>query len=70
MLNYNTLPLSCHGQITLSNSDEICPKAIPNQISFISMHVPSWLKFFNIYSSYRLENGNMGESRAGNSVKM
>ena len=38
---YNTQPLSCRGQITLSNIDEICPSAIPNQTSFISMHVPS-----------------------------
>ena len=44
MLNYNTPPLSCHGQITLSNTDEICTLAIPNQISLISMHVPSLIK--------------------------
>ena len=32
MLNYNTPPLSCRGQITLSNTDKVCPLAIPNQI--------------------------------------
>ena len=34
----------CHWQITLSNIDEICPSAIPNKISFKSMHVPSLVK--------------------------
>ena len=37
-------PLSCRGQGALSNIDEICPLAIPNQISLISMHVPSLVK--------------------------
>ena len=43
-LNYNTPPLSCHKQITLSNTAEICPLAIPNQNSLISMHVPILVK--------------------------
>ena len=42
--NYNTPPLLCCGQITLSNIDEIWPLGIPNKISFISMHVPSMEK--------------------------
>ena len=54
-LNYNTPSLSCRGQITLSNIDETFPLAIPNQISFISMHVPSLVKSLDIYSSYRRE---------------
>ena len=33
--------LTCRGQINLSKIDEICPLAIPNQISTISMHIPS-----------------------------
>ena len=44
MLNYNPSLLLCGGQITLSNIQEICPLAIQNQISFISMHVPSLVK--------------------------
>ena len=35
---------TCRGQITLSNIDEICPLAIPDQISTISMHIPSLVK--------------------------
>ena len=34
----------CLGQITLSKFDEICPLAIPNQSSTISMHIPSLVK--------------------------
>ena len=34
----------CLGQITPSKIDEICPLAIPNQISTISMHIPSLVK--------------------------
>ena len=54
-LNYNTLPLSCRGQTTLSNIDKICPLAIPNQISLISVHVPSLVKIPWYYTSYRPE---------------
>ena len=39
-LNYNTPPISCRRQIF----DEICPFTIPNQISIISMHIPSLVK--------------------------
>ena len=35
---------ACLGQITSSKIDEICPLAIPNQISTISMHIPSLAK--------------------------
>ena len=35
--------------------DEICPLAIPKQISLMSMHIQVWLKSLVIYSSYRLE---------------
>ena len=52
-LNYNTPP--CCGQITLSNFDEICPLATPNQIFTISMHTPSLVKIYCIYSSYHPE---------------
>ena len=44
MWNNNTLPLSCHGEITLSKTDEMYPIAIPNHISTISMHISSWVK--------------------------
>ena len=37
-------PLSCRGQITLSKTDKICPLAKRNQVSLISMHVPSLVK--------------------------
>ena len=33
-----------HGQVSLSKIDEICPLAIPNQISTISIHIPSLVK--------------------------
>ena len=32
---------TCGGKITLSKIDNICPLAIPDQISTISMHIPS-----------------------------
>ena len=68
-LNYYTPPLSCRGQITLSNIDEICPLAIPNQISLISMHVPSLIKI--PWHLHNLSSGNRkGVSRADNSVKI
>ena len=38
--------------VTLSIIDEIHPLAIPSQISLISMHLPSLVKFLDIYSSY------------------
>ena len=68
-LNYNTPPLSCRGQITLSNIDEICPLAIPNQISLILMHVPSLVKFSWHLLKLSSGNENISVSRADNSIK-
>ena len=69
-LNYNTPSLSRHRQITMSNTDEICPLVTPNKISFISMHVPSLVKI--PWHLLKLSSGieNMGVSRADNSVKI
>ena len=70
--SYNTTPLSCRGQIALSNIDEICPLVIPNRISLISMHVP-WLRLVKIlWHLHKLSsrNENMGVSWADNSVKI
>ena len=39
------------GQITLSKIDEICPLAIPNQISTISIHIPSLVKIHCLLKS-------------------
>ena len=69
-LNYNTQQLSCHGQITLTNIDEICSLAIPNQISLISMHVPNLVKIPWHLHKLSTRNENMGVSRADNSVKI
>ena len=57
-------------QITLSKVDKICPLAIPNQISFISMHVPSLVKIRWHLLKLSSRNGNMGLSRADNSIKI
>ena len=69
-LNYNTPPLSCRGQITLSNTDQICSSAIPNQISLPSMHVPSLVKILWYLHKLSSGNENMGVSWADNSVKI
>ena len=69
-LSYNTPPLSCHRQITLSNIDEICPLAIPNKIFFISMHVPSLVNIPRLFLKLSSGNENMVVSRADNSVKI
>ena len=69
-LNYNTTLLSCRRQITLSNIDEICPLLIPNQISFISMHVPSLVKIPWHLLKLLSGNQNMGVSWADNYVKI
>ena len=70
MLNYNNTPLSCQGQLTLANIDEICQLEIPNQISLISMHVPSLVKIPWHLLKLLSGNENMGVSRAENSVKI
>ena len=69
MLNYNTPPLLCHGQITLSNIVEICPLAIPNQISLISMHVPSLVKMPWYLCKLSSRNENIGMPRADTTSK-
>ena len=69
-LNYNIPPLSCRGQITLSNIDEICPIANPNEISLISLHVPSLVKIPWHLHKLSSGNDNMGVSRADSSVKI
>ena len=53
--NDNIPPLPCCGQITVSKIDQICPLAIWNQISTVSMHIPSLWKSSDIYTSYRPE---------------
>ena len=47
---------NCLGHITLSKFDKICPLAIPNQISTISMHIPSMVKIH--WCLLRLSSGN------------
>ena len=69
-LNYNTQSLSCQRQITLSNIDEICPLAIPNQTSLISMHVLSLVKIPWHLLKLSSGNKNMGMSQADNSIKI
>ena len=58
------------GQITLSNMDKICPLAIKNQTSFISMHVPSLVKIPWYLLKLSSGNENMSMSWADNSVKI
>ena len=70
MLNYNSPPLLCCGQITLSNNHKICPLAIPNQITLISMHVSSLVKIPWHLLKLSFGKENLGMSRADNSVKM
>ena len=48
--------LACLRQITPSKIDEICPLAIPNQISTISMHIPSLVKIH--WCLLKLSSGN------------
>ena len=51
--------------------DEICPLAIPNQISLMSIYIASLgLKSLVIYYKLSSGNENMGVSRADNSVKI
>ena len=57
------------GQITPSKIDEICPLAIPNQISIISKHIPSLVNIHWCLLKLSSGNKNMGVSRADNSVK-
>ena len=50
--------------------DEICPLAIPKQISFMSMHIASLIKIPCYLLKLSPGNKNMGVSRAGNSIKI
>ena len=47
---------ACLGQITPSKFDEICPLAIPNQISIITMHIPCLVKIH--WGLLKLSSGN------------
>ena len=57
------------GQITQSKVDEICPLAIPNQISTISMHIPSLVKIHWHLLKLLFRNENTDVWQADNSVK-
>ena len=46
------------GQIILSKTDEICGLATPNQISIISMHLPSLVKTDRYLLKLSTENNN------------
>ena len=47
---------ACLGQITLSKFDDICPLAIPNQITTISIHIPNLVKIHSCL--LKLSSGN------------
>ena len=49
---------------------EICPLAIPNQISLMSMHIASLVKITCYLLKLSSGNENMGMSRADNAVKI
>ena len=57
-------------QIAMSKIDEICPLAIPNQISLISMHVPSLVQIPSYLLKLSSGNENMCMSPADNSVRI
>ena len=50
--------------------DEICPLAIPNQISLMSMHIASLMKIPCYLLKLSSGNENIGVSWAGNCVKI
>ena len=50
-------------------NDEICPLAIPNQASLMSMHIASLVKIPCYLLKLSSGNENMGASRADYSVK-
>ena len=50
--------------------DEICPLAIPNLMSLLSIHIPSLVKIPCYLLKLSSENENIGVSRADNSVKI
>ena len=59
---------ACFGQVTPLKFDEIFPLAIRNQISTISMHIPSLVKTHWCLFKLSSGNENMGASRADNSI--
>ena len=59
----------CCGQITLLRIDKICPLAIPNHISTISMHILSLVKIHWYLLKLSPGNENMDVLQADNSVK-
>ena len=61
---------ACFGQITPSKFDEICPLAIPNQISTIPIHIPSLVNIHWCLLKLSSGNQNMDVSWADNSVKI
>ena len=75
----NPLTLDCHPetkiwtfrrQITLSKINEICPLTIPNQISTISMHIPSMLKIHWYLLKLSSRNENMDVLQEDNCQKL
>ena len=66
---YTTIILLRCGQIPPSKIDEICPLAIPNQISLISMHVPSLVKILWHLLKLLSRTENMGMSQAHKSLQ-
>ena len=50
--------------------DEICPLAVPNQTSLMSMHIASLMKIPCYLLKLSSGNENMGVSQADNSVKI
>ena len=62
---------ACLGETTPSKFDEICPLAIPYQISTISIYITYqvWLKSIDIYTSYHPERKISAVSWGDNSVK-
>ena len=60
---------SCCGQVSLSKIDEICPLAITNQISAISMHFLTLVKIYWHLLKLSFGNEKSDVSQADNSVK-
>ena len=60
---------TCGGQISQLKIDENCPLAIPNQISTLSMRLPSSVKIHWYLLTLLSGNENMDVWRAGNSVE-
>ena len=61
---------TCLGQITPLKIDEICPLAIPNLISLLSIHIASMVKIPCYLLKLSSGNEKMGVSRPDNSVNI